>query len=75
MLFRSSSTWGRLFRNWDTLALPPDDLESAGWDDVGDAPAELKKESMRLIMKSFKILGGCIKEAPEFSARRRRLKK
>lgn len=70
-----SSPWGKLFQNWDKLAIPPDDLETAGWDDVGETPVELKKESMKLIMKSFRILGGCMKEAPEFTARRRRLKK
>lgn len=67
------SDWGRLFNNWDELALPPDDLRTPGWADVGREPAQLKKESMKLLVKSFKVLGTCIKEAPEFSARKRRL--
>ena len=66
------SEWGRLFHNWEQLAIPPDDLEAPGWDDVGDQPAELKPESMKLFMKSLRILGTCIKEAPEFAARKRR---
>ncbi|MFC1461972.1 DUF362 domain-containing protein [Verrucomicrobiota bacterium] len=70
-----NSEWGRLFRNWDEKAIPPDELETEGWDDVGDAPAELHKDSMKLILKSFKLLGGCIRQAPEFAARKRRLKR
>jgi uncharacterized protein (DUF362 family) len=67
------SEWGRLFRNWDEKAIPPDRLDAPGWSDVGDAPAELRKESMKLLRKSFRILGTCIKEAPEFKARKRRI--
>jgi hypothetical protein len=67
------SEWGRLFNHWDELALPPDDLRTPGWADVGREPARLKKESMKLLGKSLRILGTCLKEAPEFSARRRRL--
>lgn len=67
------SDWGRLFHNWDQVALPVDDLTLAGWRDVGADPLTLKKESARLFFQSMKILGTCIKEAPEFSARRRRL--
>jgi uncharacterized protein (DUF362 family) len=67
------SEWGRLFRNWDEKAIPPDRLDAPGWGDVGETPAELRKESMKLFRKSFRILGTCIKEAPEFQARRRRL--
>mgnify|MGYP002681976743 CR=1 FL=1 len=64
--------WGRLFRNWDSLAIPPDDLTAAGWRDVGEAPARLDRRSMALFARSFGILGTCIKEAPELPARRRR---
>jgi uncharacterized protein (DUF362 family) len=67
------SEWGRLFRNWDEKAIPPDRLDAEGWGDVGETPAELRKESMKLFRKSFRILGTCIKEAPEFQARKRRL--
>jgi len=65
------SDWGRLFNNWDEKAIPPDDLDAAGWPDVGAAPAELHPQTMRMIMKSLRILGTCIKEAPEFAAKRR----
>ena len=67
------SMWGRLFANWENLELPPDDLETAGWKDVGETPAELHKETLKLVAKSFKILGSCVREAPEFAARKRRI--
>jgi hypothetical protein len=65
------SHWGRLFANWEKLALPPGDLETPGWKEVGDQPAELKPDSMKLIARSLKVLAECIKEAPEFRARKR----
>jgi hypothetical protein len=40
---------------------------------VGQAPLELKGDAMRLFRKSLTILKNCVKEAPEFAARRRRL--
>jgi len=71
------SQWGRLFHNWDELALPPDDPEAKGWQNVGAAPmamqANNKSESKRHFIQAMKILGECIKEAPEFSTRRRDL--
>jgi uncharacterized protein (DUF362 family) len=67
------SDWGRLFHNWEKVSLPPDDLTAAGWADVGADPLTLKKDSWRLFKKSMRILGTCLKEAPEFAARRRRL--
>ena len=65
------SDWGRLFSNWDSVALPPNDLSTPGWKDVGNLPAELRREALDLFKKSLSILGTCVKEAPEFSARRR----
>jgi len=67
-----TSEWGRLFHNWESRQLPPDDLTTKGWDDVGEPPAEFNPETMKLVGKSLKILGTCIKEAPEFSAKKRR---
>ena len=67
----TTSQWGRLFHNWERVALPPDDLAARGWESVGDAPAELKPETLQMIGKSLRILGTCMKEAPEFAARRR----
>jgi hypothetical protein len=66
------SDWGRLFNNWERLSIPPDDLDRPGWDDMGEAPVELRRENLKLIAKSIKILGTCLKEAPEFAARKRR---
>ena len=68
------STWGRLFHNWEKVKLDPNDLTLSGWSDVGEQPAELKSESMRYFMQSLRILGLCVKEAPEFAARKRRKK-
>ncbi len=65
------SEWGRLFKNWEQLEIPAGDLDAKGWDNVGDAPAELKAQGMKLFMKSLKVLGTCVKEAPEFAARKR----
>ncbi len=67
------SEWGRLFMNWEAKQLPPDDLKTKGWNDVGEVPLKIKAEGMKLFMRSLKILGTCIKEAPEFEARKRRL--
>lgn len=66
------SGWGRLFQNWEQVELPPDDLETPGWANTGDLPAILKTESMEYFKKSLRILGLCVKEAPEFAARKRR---
>jgi uncharacterized protein (DUF362 family) len=65
------STWGRLFQNWERVALPVEDTELKGWDDVGEAPAELSREGWKAFKKSLGILGLCLKEAPEFEARKR----
>jgi len=69
----SASGWSRLFGNWESLQLPPGDTVTPGWKSVGDKPVELRRDAMRLLLKSFRILGSCIREAPEFAARRRRL--
>jgi uncharacterized protein (DUF362 family) len=66
------SDWGRLFANWEQLEIPPDDLEAAGWNNLGDAAATLSPQTLQMIMRSLKVLGGAISEAPEFAARKRR---
>jgi len=66
-----SSVWGRLFQNWETRSLPPDDLQTPGWDTVGDAPAHLDTKTHRMILRAIRLVGSCVKEAPEFSARKR----
>lgn len=63
--------WGRLFYNWEKLMLPPNDLKTAGFSDVGEKAYKLDKSRMPDLKKSIRILGTCIKEAPEFSIRRR----
>jgi hypothetical protein len=65
------SDWGRLFHNWERLVPPPDDLAAPGFASVGDQPAELRRESLRFFLESLRILGTCVKEAPEFAARKR----
>ena len=67
----ADSEWGRLFQNWDEKALPPDDLTTAGFADVGEQPLMLHREGLKFFKESLRILGMCVKEAPEFSARKR----
>lgn len=69
-----NSNWGKLFNNWEQLEIPPDDLSAKGWPSVGTAPLRLKSSSFALFLKSLKILSTCIREAPEFAARKRRMK-
>jgi len=67
------SDWGRLFANWDKTAIPAGDLETPGWKNTGPDPLSLRKNRLSLVLKSFKILLSCIREAPEFAARKRRI--
>jgi len=62
------SDWGRLFRNWEQLT-PDND----GFASVGDEGAELQRVGMAAFTKSLGILGTCMKEAPEFSNRKRKV--
>jgi uncharacterized protein (DUF362 family) len=62
----ASSVWGRLFQNWEKVALNPDDLSVKGWKEVGTEPLQMHKETLKLMGKAIRILGECIKEAPEF---------
>ncbi|MFQ5411431.1 MAG: DUF362 domain-containing protein [Phycisphaerae bacterium] len=62
------SDWGRLFRNWEELA-----SDENGFPSVGAEPAELKRVGLRAFLTSLGILGTCLKEAPEFGTRRRRV--
>jgi len=67
-----NSDWGRLFHNWERLTIPSEKLDADGWLDVGPPVTDFKNETGRLLLKSLQILATCIKEAPEFEARRRR---
>jgi uncharacterized protein (DUF362 family) len=63
------SVWGRLFNNWEATV-----ADEKGYPEVGPAPASLVKGTFKLIWMATKILFTCIREAPEFAARRRRRK-
>jgi hypothetical protein len=69
------SAWGRLFQNWESLEIPPDDNTAAGWKDVGTAPVKLDRTTMRQLQKALRTLTLCVKEAPEFSPVHKRHKK
>jgi hypothetical protein len=60
------SPWGRLFRNWETLAADAD-----GYPNVGADVGEIERSGGRALWESIGILGTCIREAPEFTQRRR----
>lgn len=69
------SDWGRLFYNWEQLAIPADNLSAAGWPEVGPVPSAIewrhKRKSRDHYVQALKILAECLKEAPEFATRKR----
>lgn len=62
-----NSPWGRLFHNWGTVK-----ADDKGYQDVGKSPMKMVHSLSKLVFMSFKILGKCIMEAPEFAAKKRR---
>jgi hypothetical protein len=62
------SEWGRLFRNWETVS-----SDGIGFPAVGTEGPELRRVGFNALVTSLGILGTCLKEAPEFSNRRRRI--
>jgi len=60
------SPWGRLFRHWEHT--PPDEN---GYPVIGTAPALAPRTGFAAFTRSIGILGTCLKEAPEFTLRRR----
>ena len=60
------SEWGRLFEHWENAK--PD---ANGYPDVGDKPHQLHKSGWTAFTKSFRLLGTCMKEAPEFGRKKR----
>ena len=56
-----------VFRNWERLT--PD---AQGFPTVGEGEAELKRTGLAAFRTSLGVLWTCIKEAPEFAAKRRR---
>ena len=61
-----ASEWGRLFANWERLT--PDER---GFADVGEGAAELQRSGLSVFGTSLRLLVMCLREAPEFAARRR----
>jgi uncharacterized protein (DUF362 family) len=61
------SEWGRLFRNWEQL-----EADERGYPEVGEGAAPFDRAGLHSLLESFRILATCIREAPEFAARRRR---
>jgi uncharacterized protein (DUF362 family) len=68
------SDWGRLFFNWDKLALPTNDLSTPGWTDVGQGSPRVTRGALKQAIRSMGVLGTAIREAPEFAARAQRRK-
>ncbi|MFQ5669965.1 MAG: DUF362 domain-containing protein [Acidobacteriota bacterium] len=62
------SPWGRLFREWESLE--PDDQ---GFPVVGEKPAKIGLSGLTAFWRSLRILLTCIKEAPEFARRYRKI--
>jgi len=60
------SAWGRLFRNWEHVTPDAD-----GYPLSGTEPASAPRTGLRALLRSIGILGTCLREAPEFTARRR----
>jgi uncharacterized protein (DUF362 family) len=64
------SEWGRLFQNWERAAPKAD---ANGYPDVGTAPAEISRMGAKAFARSFRVLGTCVLEAPEFANRKRKV--
>ncbi len=62
------SEWGRLFRNWGQVQ-----ADANGYPSVGGEGVELTRVGLAAFTKSLGILGTCIREAPEFSNRKRKV--
>ena len=60
----AASDWGRLFQNWGDLT-----ADERGYPDVGDEPLRIKRSGPSAAVKSLRVLGACLKEAPEFTRR------
>ena len=63
-----TSNWSRLFDKWDQTAVDIDGYQ------VEDGPqVKIRRSGLRALLTSFGILGKCLKDAPEFTDRRRRI--
>ena len=61
------SPWGRLFQNWEKVK--PDER---GYPDLGEKSPALVRSVGALLGMGMRILGTCIREAPEWRRRKRR---
>ncbi len=61
-----ASPWGRLFRGWESAV-----ADENGYTGFAAGAQDLHRTGMRALMRSIGILGTCLREAPEFAARRR----
>jgi uncharacterized protein (DUF362 family) len=62
-----TSTWGRLFKNWERVT--PD---GRGYPAMAGDGIEIKRTGLRALVRSLGILVTCMTEAPEFASRKRR---
>ncbi|HEX6314781.1 MAG TPA: DUF362 domain-containing protein, partial [Gemmatimonadaceae bacterium] len=63
-----ASPWGRLFQNWGRVT-----SDDQGFTVIGGEEPTLRRTGARAFLESFRILWQCLKEAPEFATRRRRM--
>jgi hypothetical protein len=61
-----ASDWGRLFASWENLT--PDER---GFPDLGNVTPELQRTGFSAFATSLGVLATCMREAPEFAARKR----
>ena len=64
------SVWGRLFQAWERTTATPDER---GYPVAEGEAAGVRRTGLRALLTSFGILGTCLREAPEFSDKRRRV--
>lgn len=63
-----TSNWSRLFDKWDQTVVEDDGYQ------VEDGPqVKIRRSGLRALLTSFGILGKCLRDAPEFTDRRRRV--
>jgi hypothetical protein len=65
-----TSDWGRLFRNRERLV-----ADDNGFPNVGTEMARAPRTGLRAFLTSLRVLATCLREAPEFAARRSRIVK
>lgn len=61
-----ASEWGRLFEGFETAR-----ADEFGYPEPGPLPARARHGGVRTFLQSLRLLGTCLREAPEIAARRR----